>query len=279
MRKVRDDEAGVSEIVGALLLTLIVVMAAASFAVFVSQRQSEIQEQRLLENKRALENVRIMGIKPTADGAGTSWIKLNFTIASIHNEISRVTRIDINGYAVKEFDLLRFNASAGSYEWASLSYNDRFEISPLERLNLVVETPMDLFDSAASLLTSDSLKIEIYTAFLNSFNRVFMPPTAIARIITEVQWDSGSADYKPFLILDGTYSVLYNDTYAVEWDWTILGDDDGDGVFGETGEVNATRSGVKSAADFPVTGITYKITLNITDNNGMRGNYVFEHVF
>lgn len=277
MRNIRDDEAGVSEIVGALLLTLIVVVAAASFAVFVSQKQNEIQEQQLLENKRALESVRIMGIKPTADGNGTYWSKLNFTIASVHNEVSRVTRIDINGYAVKEFDLLRFNDSASSYEWVSLSYNDRFEISPLERLNLVVETPMGLFDIAASLLTSDSLNIEIYTAYLNSFSRVFMPPTAIARMITEVQWDSVSLGYKPFLILDGTYSVLYNDTYAVEWSWMILGDDDADGVFGETGEVNVTRSGIKSAADFPVVGIRYRIALSVTDNNGMMGIYAFEH--
>jgi hypothetical protein len=277
MRNLRNDDAGVSEIVGALLLTLIVVMAAASFAVFVSQKQKEVQEQRLLENKRALESVAIMGIKPTADGAGTYWTELNFTIASIHNEISRVTRIDINGYAVKEFELLRFNASASSYEWVSLSYNDRFEIGPLERLNMVVETPQDLFDSTAALLTSDSLRIEIYTAYLNSFSRVFMPPTAIARIITEAQWDSASLDYEPFLILDGTYSVLYNGTYAVEWSWKVLGDDDGDGAFGETGEVNVTRTGIKSVADFPVAGIRYRITLSITDNNGMTGNYVFEH--
>jgi flagellin-like protein len=273
MRRERMDGSGVSEIVGALMLTLIVVVAAASFALFVSERQQEIQNQQMLELKRSQENLQVLSVSPTFNSTGGVWLELNFTVASVHNEKSRLTRMEVNGEVVKMFELQRYNRTSGAIDIIQMDYNDRFYIEPLETVNVVLNTTSDFFSPNVHILTADSVNLGLYTEYLNEFSKAFIPPTAVAKVITEVQWN-GTA-YAPFMILDASPSTFYGSAYATSWSWTILGDDDGDGNYGESGEVSADRTGMKTAANFPRTGISYQITLKTHDNYGMSGTTTF----
>jgi flagellin-like protein len=275
MRRGYFDRDGVSEIVGALMLTLIVVVAAASFSVFVNQRQQEYQEQQLLEQRRSLESLQVLSLRPTEDVGGLEWAELNFTISSFHGETSRITRMVVNDFTVKEFEIHRFNRTSGAYDITTMDYHDKLEITTLETVQIIVNVSTGFFETSAAILTSDSIALELSTAHLNTFSRVFIPPTAIARVLTEAQWDSSIPDYVPFQILDASASVLYGDAYAVTFAWSLLGDNDGDGTYGESGEDVLARSGTKVAAGFATSGITYQITLVVEDNNGMSGFHTF----
>lgn len=106
------DERGVSEIVGALMLVVVVSSAVVGFGMFLSQQAKLTQEQKAAELARSLEILEITSVTPTnvdfLDGACTidpagdgDWNSLAFRITSLHLHDSRVSALRVNGLVVR----------------------------------------------------------------------------------------------------------------------------------------------------------------------------------
>lgn len=126
MQRLSDDEAGLSEIVGALMLVMVVVIAAGSFGAFFLEKQKRDQAQEKIEADRAAERIEIKGMKPVA--AGLDWETITFTFANAGVEKVRISVFAINGAPVQQFTLTNADGSkhgptgtqGGYYPWRQL---------------------------------------------------------------------------------------------------------------------------------------------------------------
>lgn len=108
---VRTDERGVSEIVGALMLVVVVSSAVFGFGLFLSQQAKLTQEQKAAELQRQLEQLEIGSVLPLADafdgsctpigGIDDSWHSLAFRVTSRHLRDSTLTAFRVNDLVVR----------------------------------------------------------------------------------------------------------------------------------------------------------------------------------
>jgi flagellin-like protein len=270
-RENRDH--GVSEVIGALMLILIVVIAASALAVFISEKQKDIQEQDRLETRRSLEKVQTTWITPTKT-TGSLWENIEVELTSLHVEESDVTRLVINGAGVA--NAVQYNTTSGSFD-IPVSLNNPLRLESLETILLNISLlDANFYSSKPDIDDSDYIKVDIHTKLLNTFSRIFQPPTSIIMVATESQWDPSIPGYTDVIILDGSGSDHPNeDTSIITWEWQVEGDDDDDGVFGESGEENFTLKGRKVRTDTAFTspaGSNHTIVLTVFDSYGMRAN-------
>lgn len=267
MKRLSKDDSGVSEIIGALLLVLIVVSAASSFFLFVSYKQEQIQEQRLLETQRQNEDIEILGINPIDSNDDQRWDDFNITIASVHKSRSNLDRLDINNHPIKYFSIYRYNLSIGEYE-----YEENMELpltlDAMEKVNVFVNKSNGFYEKDLTFRGNNYVEIELFTKMRNSFSRSFIPPTAIIVIEQRSLWDASSDSYEPYEILDGTESDHPGDGYIVSWEWHIEN---------KTNNEELTFTGRKVRVDFTITDINHWINLTVTDNHGMKGTDSIEY--
>jgi hypothetical protein len=111
---------------------------------------------------------------------------------------------------------------------------------------------------------------------VNTFSKIFIPPTAIIIITTESQWDPTippSGDFTGVLILDGSLSDHPGDGYIKKWSWTIT-QTAGPGIV----EPQYDTIGRKiRAPDYLTDGDTYDIVLTVEDNYGMTGSITIQY--
>lgn len=113
MKLIKLNNKALSNIIGALMLTLIVVTAATSFALFTSQKQEEIQKAELTQLQRDLENIEIMTMQnPTY--VTNKLESVEFKISNIHSEKTTITTIYLNNEILERFKLERHNLNK---EW------------------------------------------------------------------------------------------------------------------------------------------------------------------
>jgi flagellin-like protein len=255
VRAFRRDERGLSEIVGALLLVLVVVSASAAFALFVNDRQKAIQEQQLLETQRSLEDVGIVSLRTVQNGSFPTWDVLNFTITSEHTATSWVTSFRINGHVVRQWETWRFNASTLDWESGAANYTRPFGIAPREQLYVAFNNTTSFFEPGLNFSTAGYVEIEVITTLQNSFKRAFLPPSAVALVTTENLWNGAAFD--TVVVLDATESEPEAGASIVAYSWNVTPD-------------NIDATGRKARATFGSTGINHTITLTVTDGFGMK---------
>ena len=279
MRLLKKDRSGVSEIVGAMMLVLIVVIAASSLAVFISQYQQSAQAQKLDDQKKSQEKIQVTSIVPIG---GTDddkkWKSLNFTIASLHNEQSEITRLSINDHMVWNYEVLRVDPSSGSLESEKHSAQNTLNIAPRDEIiiHVDVEDPLTFYTPGVSLLTSGHVKIDITTAWSNGFSKTFAPPSAVLTAPSLSNWlnkSTGNQEY--YIVLNGRSSVAYGGAYIVSWNWTVtstnLTDSDPN-----TRTVVTYLTGPVCNFYLPFNkDATYAVNLTVTDNYGMVGKGYF----
>jgi hypothetical protein len=266
-----NDEA-VSIIIGALMLTVIVVSAATAFALFTSQKQKELQTAEFSKLQRDLEKLEVLEIfQPQYDT--NSLTNLSMKIGNMHTKQSMITSLRLNGYLLKEFIVQRQNLSnetwelnftTGIYELNNSTMKYPLQLLSQERVTITITntTTCLLKPVTETITTYDPLTIEITTTLSNTFSKTFYPPTAIIQIITESQWDPSTGDYKDFLILDGSSSDHPGDAYIISWKWMI--------------DNSTNLHGRKVRAPDLTTG-SHTITLTVTDNFGMRNSYTIPY--
>lgn len=265
MKKLANDPSAVSEVVGALMLVLVVVVAASSFALFISQQQKIQQDNLLIQSRQQGESLLISSLKTNITTDKEYWTSLNLTISSLHQGDSEIDRISINDHVLRSFNLARFNASSSAYEYVHLTYLSKFIITSQQTVNLNISMS-DFFDPGSYNInkTNVPVKVDLFTSYLNAFDKVFYTPTSIININVESQWNSSAKPepkYDSYVILDGSQSDQPGDTTIVNWNWTI----EWPGPNNHTEE-----SGRKVRFDPPISG-KYNITLQVENANGMIG--------
>ena len=249
-----------SEIVGALMLTVIVVVAAGSFAVFVSERQKQVQDQQMYQLDKQQELLVINSLRPTTASGNDQFLNLNFTVTSEHQHESHVTKVAVDGLVLRQFETYSLNLSSGNWEMHLLHWNDTFAIDPTEQLFISVNAT-DFFQSSAPFNVTKMISMEITTSYQNSFSKVFMPPSAIVAITTEALWNGTSHNYTSYLVADGSGSAAQDGASVVYYNWTVTP---------RGGGAPIALYGLKTTVQFPVAG-NYVITLTVTDSDGMVG--------
>ena len=239
-----------------MMLTLIVVVAAGSFAIFVNQKQQSAQQQQLYDQQKQQENLEITGLNPRSSNG--YFDQLNFSVASNHNLRSIVAKLMVNNYTARNFNVSIFGQVPSSYNYLS-----NVSIEPHEQLIIMI-TPSDLFGNNVKFKSSDYVELTIHTDYQNTFSRVFMPPSAVIKLSTESQWNASAnhntGNYTDYLILDGSGSTAQSGSFLVSYQWNIENT--------ANHLKSLSLSGVKVRADFPARGANW-VNLTVEDNNGM----------
>lgn len=266
MRHAALNKKGVSEVVGAMMLTLVVVIAVASFAIYLSQRQEQIQEQALFEHRKELESVEVFSVEPTVNTSyGDRWSQLNFSINSLHAEETNLKSILVNGVQIERYWVFRFDRALDAYVTEFYNIGDDFEIKAREQLNIVINMTYSFFYTGNTILTRDPIVLELRTNWNNEFTGSFLPPTANPKILTESHWNSASNTYLSYYILDGADSDHPGGGYLLSWEWNVSY------YSNQTPVLNSPFNGRKVTMENGtfLSGIGYNITLTVTDNFGM----------
>jgi flagellin-like protein len=299
MRNINNDSRGISNVIGALMLTLIVVGAATSFALFVSQRQEMQQKAEFAKIQRELENIDILNIEPSYGISGL--YALNFSIVNVNKDSVRVTGIWVNKYPYytdENITIIRGNGCKQNWSfdktnqlrgwtkncsttngWKELTYEVRYEqLDRPVRLDMdSYETIKFSFDNITGQISffeasqNEPLTIKIYTSRGNIFEKTFYPPSAIIKIITE-SLPNGTSYY----ILDGSASDHPGDGYIVKWEWNVSDVTDPSNIIYADPEPYGRKTQITDASfSFGEVGHKYRVDLTVTDNYGMKGNTSF----
>jgi flagellin-like protein len=271
MRSLRRNDRAISEIVGALMLVLIVVVAATSLAIFVAQYQKQLQSQEALTHARNLEDLSVLHVAATLSPNTTNaWGTLNFTVASLYINPSTVDYITINDQPLKQYDASMLNLTTGQYTSTEIGVDGNYtlNLSPREQVNVLVNfdpfSPLySFYSSTFTLPITDYVKIDLFTALQNDFGRIFIPPTAIGVVTPLESYSAGN--YTTVPVLDGSSSFSPANTTLDLWNWTVslAGHPNSSfNLFGEKVVLNVTA---------PPPLLTYNISLSVTDSDGLIG--------
>ncbi|HYK93951.1 MAG TPA: hypothetical protein VEY07_07930 [Thermoplasmata archaeon] len=253
---------GLSEIVGALMLVLIVVGAATALSLFVASYQKQLQAEQAINQARSLESIKILRattiLNASASGS-TTLLDVNFTVASLNVNPAVVTGISVNNHPVRNYTVWQLNLTTGRFESDTVAAGGELQLSPREQFNVLVDgsggVSGSFYDPTFLLHTSDYLQVDVLTAYENDFRTVFLPPTAIALVSLLQTWN-GTA-FVPVPLLDGSQSFQPGNATLVGWSWSISPD-------------NTTAQGEKVAPRFAATGL-HTILLTVTNSLGLIG--------
>lgn len=241
----RKDEHGVSEIVGALMLVVVVSSAAFGFGVFMHQQSKLTQEQKAAENARKLEVLEISSLLPDGtdftdldcamQAGDADWNTLTIGVTSRHLKESILAGLTVNGHAVG-----RVKVGATAYD-LTLAPDDPSYVAlkvparqtVLIRLeNVADDTPdagsggsgdgclpgtFSFVDDVAAppLATSDALQVQMLTSLNNVVVRPFIPPTAIVSLTPT---PGGGSSYN---LVGSDSTPGSEDAYIVRWEWYV----------------------------------------------------------
>src|SRR5690348_9978222 len=113
MRRISRSRRGLSEIVGALMLVLIVVVAATALSAFVASYQKQLQAEQAIHQDRTLESLTILHAAPPLNATETKLAQLQFTVASLSVNPSTITRIEINHQPLQQYNTSRLDLASG----------------------------------------------------------------------------------------------------------------------------------------------------------------------
>jgi FlaG/FlaF family flagellin (archaellin) len=176
---------------------------------------------------------------------------------------------------IKDIDKNKVDANPGVGDRNSTYPYGVLEIKPQEQLEIIIDkinesenyanvtNRLEPKNNDEDIPRDTSLTLSILTSQTNIFERTFIPPTSIIRIITETEWNNITSSYEDFLILDGSLSDHPTENgYIKKWNWEIDGP-----------TFNTTLSGRKIRAPDELTnGDTYNVILEVIDNFGMIGS-------
>ncbi len=264
--KMLGDDHGVSVIIGAMLLILITVVAAASLAVIISQAQK--QQADIQAHQAAVENEKLVitGIDPELNSADNSLINSLFiTVQNLNIDPSRLMTIYVNDKPCFNYSLVSVDGIKKDWQdnWLyNYNLSNRYDIpgrsTAVFNLNLTKildeNVPWD-FIEGVHVYTDKSITIKIMTSYINTFNKTFNNPNAVAQVKVLSQ-DAGSIK-RDNLYLDGSGST--SESQIVHWQWNIYDE--------STGNITTQNGSVVSLNPRSAGG--FRINLTVTDTNDL----------
>jgi hypothetical protein len=243
------------------MLVVIVVAAAVAFSIFVSTYQAQVQAQETYQHDQALESVHILSIAPSVNSSSGFYWSLNFTMAAEDVNPSTITGIAINADPVILYQAtaLQLNISPEKLTTVSVTAGANFVLTPGDEATVMVNFTHGLgLAFPLNLSTANYVKIDLYTGFLNDFSRVFIPPSAVILVDTDVLGASVTT------ILDGSLSTQpEGNATIVSWSWTVTNESNGSSHASYEGEVAQTSAHL-------FLGI-YWIDLTVTNSDDLTG--------
>jgi flagellin-like protein len=254
---------GLSEIVGALMLVLIVVVAATAFSAFVATYQKQAQAEQAIQQDRNLEKLSVLNADPQLSRNGAQLNNFVFVLASLSVNPSVVTEIAINHFPLLQYNTTRLNLTTGTIQSGAVGAGGELFLGPRDQVTINVslnasETSSYSLYSTYVLTTADAVQVDLFTGLENDFTRVYIPPTAIA-IVTQLQTLSNGS-YIPLPVLDGTNSFQPGTNESiVSWAWTLT-------------PGNLTATGERVVEGGLAANTLYTITLRVTNSDGLVGS-------
>ena len=194
MLKPLTEDSGVSVIIGALLLILITVIAAAGLAMIVSQAQKQQMERQALEDAIKNEKLNITLIKPSFDESGRLR-SVNFSIQNMNINDARIMAVSINdNYALNfttDVSDVKYNLSCPLVVPATRSV--RVHLDPEECV-----MPVDISNTS-------TITIQVITSYINVFTGTIKPPSASMKV--EVKTEVVGTMRHDYLLLDASEST------------------------------------------------------------------------
>lgn len=245
---------GVSEVVGAMLLIVVAIIAVSGVAVMVAEMQKNAAERQSNIEAIENENLKIMSIIPTLnDTDPTRFSALRINVMNLNSQESRVAAVLINGRPADNI------TSTDQYNTPrNFSYYDRLIIPAGQSRNIDVNFSGDAnsFANGHNVSALETLKITIFTAGANTFTRIFTPPKALIKTSIETE-DIGVAQ-RDILLLDGSDS--FDDGSITGYNWSI------GNVTGNAGNYTGRKVRVTLNQAGP-----FFVNLTVIDETGMRG--------
>lgn len=264
----RMSRRGLSEIVGALMLVLIVVSAATVFAIFAAQYQKTLQQQQAQAQARSLESLGILRATPSINSTGLDWSTVNFTLASLYINPMIISEITINDNPLRQYTAIALNLTSGHLQSVTVGPGGELNLAPREQVNVVVNcslgSPSYSFynGSGFTLPVTTYVKVEVFTALQNIFTRVFIPPTALG-VVGTIETLNGTG-FTSFPLLDGSQSFQPVNGSLVAWNWAVTPD-------------NGTAVGEKAIFSFNTAFHIHHIVLTVTNSDGFLGIDKFDY--
>jgi len=253
--KIIKNNKGASEIVGALMLIAIVVIAASGIAVITADMQkNEAERQSTIESVEN-ENLKIMSITPTInqdENYTFFFYSLDITVMNLNSKNSRVALVTINDKAAANY------SSTNEYNQpTNFSYTNRLTIpAGMNKIIHLTFTGNDSnFDPEYNLSISKAVKIAILTDNANTFGKTDNPPNPLFKTAIESE-DLGVAE-RDILVLDASES--FDDGSITSYIWTISGLGINESITGKRIRTSLNASGPAN------------ITLTVFDDTNMMG--------
>ena len=285
IRQLKRNLHGVSVVIGALMLTLIVVTAAASFAIFTAQKQEELQKQELAQLLRDSELLRIGGIEKLEFDSNYEAVQnITFSLSSAHTRTSTISTIKFSsdpssttGYGyVMNFSVYRVNENiAEKWHLRSGGYkmyytddsegvtNESLKIEPNEYIRITIQNITKNI-SGLSISRNDPISIDVYTILTNDFSESFIPPTPNIEVINE----------ENRLRLDGSDSYCENEGSILQWKWALKNNITKISLptmYGKKIDANRILTDDTTVQNTSTSSVPWDVRLIVIDNYGMIG--------
>lgn len=256
MVSLRNDNRGVSVVVGALMLIIIVVTAASALALFVSEAQKGEMERE--SHIAAVGNEELVVSYIDLEKSSTFWGSMNITILNLNVENSYVTAISVND---------RYATNCTS-DGETFNLANRLLIPAAGSKEVHLNFTSD-FTTRLNISAGEPITIRLITSLTNSFERTFKQPTSIIRTGIEME-DLGVAD-RAVLVLDGSDS--FDDGSIVKWNWTLWDASNTvpQGNWSDTNKITRFEYSGKMVRVISNSSGPFKVRLTVKDDTKMEG--------
>lgn len=241
------DDRGVSVIVGALLLILITVIAAAALAMITSEAIKQQDERQTLQRAVSNEDLQITSIRP-------DYLDNNITISvqNLNTADSTVNAISLN---TGGGDMYYKNFTVNN-----IAYNYTSPLTiPAGSMESISLDNLDMYNRITPS-TSDFLTVSLMTGYANTFRKSQKPPVPVIR--SSVQSETIGNVQRDYILLDASDSTSDNAT-IVSYQWTVAQ---------YPFWVNPVYYNGRTVRVNPTTNDSLEICLTVTDQNNMTAS-------
>lgn len=219
MRNFHPDEQGVSVIVGALLLILITVIAAAGLAMIVSQAEKQQADKQALQQAIDNEKLKIVSMYPTYSDTTGYMNGMDIVVQNLNVQESSIIAISLNGVYAKVCNLSK-NISDDNNGRDYYFNGSRIKVPASGSVRIHLYDPADTsnFWSQVQLTQSNTMSVQLTTSYINYFGRTIKPPVAVMKF--KVDTENIGMISRDYLTLDASGS--YSDSGQIaSYNWTI----------------------------------------------------------
>jgi flagellin-like protein len=271
MPKLFQDDGGISEIVGALILILIVVIAAAGLAMIVSQAEIQQANRQAHESAVSNEKLAITSILPHYNSTGIL-TSIDLNIQNLNVDDSNLAIVEVN------------NIPAANITSDNQTYDYKNRLVIPGSSNQTININMSNFVTPINIYQNSSIMVQLVTSFANYFNCTVNPP--VANMKFDVKSDNLGTVSKDYILLDASDSTsdtgqIVNYTWMISdgsnlqvWNGTAWLPMPGyweDPIQSHWTNYTISTSGKTYRFD-PMHAGPFRISLKVKDNIGLIGN-------